>query len=94
MTVGKSDLASAISQKTGATKKQTTEFINTFVETVEGSLARGEKVQLVGFGTFATRERPAREGKAPGTGEKITIPKATVPAFKAGKSLKEKVNGK
>ena len=63
-----------------------------FTESVEEALEKGEKVQLVGFGTFETRERAAREGRNPRTKEPITIPASTVPVFKAGKELKEKVN--
>ncbi len=92
MATGKAELAKAISQKTGATQKQATEFINSFIDTVEEKLMQGEKVQLVGFGTFMTRRRESREGRKPGTGEKINIPASTVPVFKAGKSLKEKLN--
>ena len=92
MATGKAELAKAISQKTGATQKQATEFINSFIDTVEEKLMQGEKVQLVGFGTFMTRRRESREGRKPGTGEKINIPASTVPVFKAGTSLKEKLN--
>ncbi|RJX26837.1 MAG: HU family DNA-binding protein [Dethiobacter sp.] len=91
-TAGKVELAKAISQKTGVTQKQVAEFINGFVETVEEKLSEGDKVQLVGFGTFATRKRESREGRKPGTGEKINIPASVVPVFKAGKGLKEKLN--
>ncbi len=93
MSTGKKELAKIISQKTGATQKQAAEFIDTFVETLEEQLAEGEKVQLVGFGTFMTRKRDKREGRNPGTGDKITIPASVVPVFKPGKKLKEKVNG-
>ncbi|HHT47255.1 MAG TPA: HU family DNA-binding protein [Firmicutes bacterium] len=92
MTTGKVELAKAISQKTGATQKQASQFINSFIETVEEKLAEGEKVQLVGFGTFLTRKREKREGRKPGTGEKIEIPASIAPVFKAGKGLKEKLN--
>ncbi len=92
-TAGKVELARAISQKmTGVTQKQTAEFINSFVETVEEKLCQGDKVQLVGFGTFSTRKRESREGRRPGTGEIIQIPASIVPVFKAGKGLKEKLN--
>ncbi len=92
MATGKVELAKAIAQKVGTTQKQAGEFINSFVETVEEKLSEGEKVQLVGFGTFMTRKRESREGRKPGTGEKINIPASTVPVFKAGKGLKEKLN--
>lgn len=92
MTTGKVELAKTISQKTGITQKQASQFINSFVETVEEKLVEGEKVQLVGFGTFMTRKREKREGRKPGTGEIIEIPASIAPVFKAGKSLKEKLN--
>ncbi|MEW5921510.1 MAG: HU family DNA-binding protein [Bacillota bacterium] len=92
MTTGKAELVKEISQKTGVTLKQGSEFLNAFLETVEEKLARGEKVQLIGFGTFMARKREAREGRKPGTGEKITIPASIVPSFKAGKSLRDKLN--
>ncbi len=93
-TAGKVELAKAISQKIGVTQKQATEFINSFVETVEEKLGEGDKVQLVGFGTFMTRKRESREGRRPGTNEKIVIPASIVPVFKAGKGLKDKLNNK
>lgn len=92
MTTGKAELVKEISQKTGMTQKQGAEFLNAFVETVEEKLARGEKVQLIGFGTFMARKREAREGRKPGTNEVISIPASMVPSFKAGKSLKDKLN--
>ena len=92
MATGKTELVKEIAQKTGMTQKQGAEFLNAFLETVEEKLSKGEKVQLVGFGTFAARNRDAREGMKPGTGEKITIPASVVPSFKAGKGLKEKLN--
>lgn len=92
MATGKVELAKTISQKIGITQKQASEFINVFVETIEEKLVEGEKVQLVGFGTFLTRKREKREGRKPGTGEKIEIPASIAPVFKAGKGLKEKVN--
>jgi DNA-binding protein HU-beta len=91
-TTGKVELAKIIAQKTGVTQKQAAEFINAFVDTVEEKLTAGNKVQLVGFGTFSTRKREEREGRKPGTGEKITIPASIVPVFRAGKNLREKLN--
>ncbi len=89
---GKKELVGFLAEKTGATQKQTTEFIDAFTETVGEKLATGEKVQLVGFGTFLTRKSEARQGRNPATGEAISIPSSVVPAFKPGKGLKEKVN--
>lgn len=63
-----------------------------FIESVEETLERGEKVQLVGFGTFETRKRAARIGRNPKTKEEINIPESTVPVFKPGKEFKDKVN--
>ena len=91
---GKKELVSTIAKKTGSTEKQTTEFIYAFTETITEILATGEKVQLVGFGTFLTRKREARQGSNPATGKAITIPSSVVPAFKPGKGLKDRVNGK
>ena len=91
-TTGKVELAKTIAQKIGVTQKQAAEFINTFIATVEKKLVEGNRVQLVGFGTFLTRRRESREGRKPGTNEKIIIPASTVPVFKAGKSLKDKLN--
>lgn len=65
-----------------------------FIETVQESLKKGDKVQLIGFGSFEVRERAARSGKNPLTGEPMDIPAAKVPAFKAGRALKDLVNNK
>jgi len=92
MTTGKAELVKEIALKTGLTQKQGSEFLNAFLETVGEKLSNGDKVQIIGFGTFAARNREAREGRKPGTGEKITIPASVVPSFKAGKGLKEKLN--
>lgn len=74
------------------TKKDAEKALNAVVESIEESLARGEKVSLVGFGTFEVRSRAARKGRNPQTGEEITIEAARVPAFKAGKSLKDSLD--
>ncbi len=92
MATGKAELAKSISQKTGVTQKQASEFISALVETIEEKLMEGDKVQLVGFGTFIARKRESREGRKPGTDEKIIIPARVVPVFKAGKVFKEKLN--
>ena len=67
-------------------------MLNAFIDTVGSTLKSGDKIQLVGFGTFETRERAAREGRNPRTKETITIPASTVPVFKAGKEFKDRVN--
>ncbi|MCD6427234.1 MAG: HU family DNA-binding protein [Caldisericaceae bacterium] len=87
----KPELISAIAEKTGAKKKDVEAFLNAFVETVEEALAKGDKVSLIGFGTFGVRERAARKGVNPKTGKPINIPATKAPYFKAGKTLKEKV---
>lgn len=87
----KVELVNAISEKTGLSKKDSEKAVNAFGESVTEFLSKGEKIQLIGFGTFETRERAAREGRNPQTGEAIKIAASTVPAFKAGKALKDAV---
>lgn len=87
----KQDLIAEVAAKTGLTKKDSEKAVNAFGEVVTEFLAKGEKVQLIGFGTFETRERAAREGRNPQTGDSIKIAATTVPAFKAGKALKDAV---
>ena len=90
--MNKAELVAAVAEKTGFTKKDAELAVNAFVSSVESSLVKGEKVQLVGFGTFEVSEREAREGRNPLTGEKITIAASKNPKFKAGKALKDMVN--
>jgi len=90
--VNKAELITSMSEKSKLTKKDAELALKAFIESVEESLEKGEKVQLVGFGTFETRERAAREGRNPRTNDVINIPASTVPVFKAGKEFKEKVN--
>ena len=90
--MNKSELITTMSEKSNLTKKDAEAALKAFIESVEGALENGEKVQLVGFGTFETRERAARTGRNPRTKEEIQIPASTVPVFKAGKEFKEKVN--
>ena len=90
--MNKNELISAMATNTGLSKKDVESVLNSFVNVVSDELAKKEKVQLVGFGTFETRSRNAREGVNPQTKEKISIPASTVPAFKPGKGLKDKVN--
>ena len=87
----KQDLIAEVAAKTGLTKKDSEKAVNAFGEVVTEFLAKGEKVQLIGFGTFETRERAAREGRNPQTGAEIKIAATVVPAFKAGKALKDAV---
>ena len=88
----KSDLINSVAQKADISKKDADKAVSAVIAAISDSLVAGEKVQLVGFGTFEVRDRAAREGKNPATGEKITIAATKVPAFKAGKALKEAVN--
>lgn len=90
--VNKSELVTSISEKSKLTKKDAEIVLKAFIDSVEEALENGEKVQLVGFGTFETRERAARTGRNPRTKEEIEIPASVVPVFKAGKEFKEKVN--
>ncbi len=89
--MNKTELIGQVAAKTGMTKKDVEKVVSAFFATVEGSLKEGDKVQLVGFGTFEVRERKSRKGRNPQTGEEINIPAARVPAFKAGKALKDSV---
>ena len=90
--MNKKELILEMAQKCGLTQKETEKALEAFVETVSGTLEKGEKVQLLGFGIFEVRQRAAREGRNPRTKEIIQMPAAKVPAFKAGKALKDKVN--
>ena len=89
----KTELVAIIADKVELTKKDAEAALNAFMDSVKEALAKGDKVSLVGFGTFEVRERAAREGKNPRTGDKHTIAACKVPAFKPGKALKDKVNG-
>lgn len=89
--MNKSDLISQVAEKTGLTRKAAGEAVESVFSIISDALSNGEKVTLVGFGTFEVRERAARRGVNPATGEAIDIPATRVPAFKAGKSLKEAV---
>ena len=92
--MNKSDLIAAVAAKTGSTKKDAEATINSFVEVVTEALEKGDKVQLVGFGSFEVRKRAARKGRNPQTKEEIKIPASKAPVFKAGKALKDLVNKK
>lgn len=90
--MNKADLIAAIAAKTGETKKSAEASVNAFVDVITESLVEGDKVQLVGFGSFEVRKRAARKGRNPQTKEEIKIPASKAPVFKAGKALKETVN--
>lgn len=91
--MNKHELVSAIAQNAELSKKDAESALSATIEAVTKALADGDKVQIVGFGTFEVRERAARTGKNPRTGEVIEIAASKVPAFKAGKALKDVVNG-
>lgn len=92
--MNKTELIAAIVAKTGETKKDAEATLNAFVNVVSETLAKGDKVQLVGFGSFEVRKRAARKGRNPQTKEEIKIPASKAPVFKAGKALKDLVNKK
>ena len=87
----KTELVAAAAKKSGLTQKDTDKALNALMEAVSEALANGDKVQLTGFGTFEVREKAAREGRNPRTGETISVPASKAPAFKAGASLKKVV---
>lgn len=87
----KVELIAAVAEKAELSKKDAEKAVNATIEAIVAGLKSDAKVQLVGFGTFEVRTRAAREGKNPATGEKIQIAETKVPAFKAGKSLKDSV---
>ena len=90
--MNKAELITSMAEKSQLTKKDAEAALKAFIDSVQEALEGGDKVQLVGFGTFETRERAAREGRNPRTKEVISIPASVVPVFKAGKEFKEKVN--
>lgn len=87
----KTDLINVVAEKAGFTKKDADKAVAAVIDAITESLAKGEKVQLIGFGTFEVRERAAKEGVNPATKQKMNIPAKKVPAFKAGNGLKEVV---
>jgi len=92
--MNKAELIAAIAAQTNETKKNAEAAVNAFVDVVTEALAKGDKVQLVGFGSFEVRKRAARKGRNPQTKEEIKIPASKAPVFKAGKALKDLVNKK
>lgn len=91
--VNKSDLIAKVAEKTGFTKRDSESMVNALIGSIEEALVAGEKVQLIGFGTFETKERKARQGRNPRKpDETIEIAASVAPVFKAGKALKEAVN--
>ncbi|MFP3669629.1 HU family DNA-binding protein [Priestia sp. SIMBA_032] len=87
----KAELIDAVATKAELTKQDSKKAIDALFETISNTLAKEEKIQLLGFGTFEVRQRSERTGRNPQTGEEMTIPASKVPAFKPGKELKEAV---
>jgi DNA-binding protein HU-beta len=90
--VTKADLVNSIAEKAGLSKADAEKALKAFTDAVTDAMKAGEKVSLVGFGTFSVGQRAARTGQNPQTGAKINIPAAKVPKFKAGKALKDSIN--
>ncbi len=90
--MNKTDLVAAMAEKAELSKKDSEKALKAFIDVVSEELQKGEKIQLVGFGTFEVSERAARTGKNPQTGAEIKIPASKAPKFKAGKALKDAVN--
>jgi len=90
--VTKTELVNSIAEKAGLSKADSEKALKAFVDTVTDALKQGDKIAMVGFGTFSVGDRAARVGKNPQTGAAINIPAAKAPKFKAGKALKDAVN--
>lgn len=91
--MNKAELVAEVAAKTGETKKAAETSVDAVISVIRETLKKGEKIQLVGFGSFEVRKRAARKGRNPQTKEEIKIPASKAPVFKAGKQLKELVNG-
>lgn len=90
--MNKSELAERLAGRTGMSKAAAKDAVDGVFETIGEALANGEEARILGFGTFGTRNRPARTARNPRTGDSVSIPASTVPVFKAGKTLKDAVN--
>lgn len=90
--MNKTELIQAVTEKADVSKKEATKIVEATFESITEALQNGEKIQLIGFGTFEVRERAERTGRNPQSGKEIKIPAAKIPAFKAGKALKDAVN--
>ncbi len=90
--MNKSELIASMSEKSNLSKKDAEKALNAFIEAVEEAMVKGDKIQLVGFGSFEVRDRAERKGRNPQTKEEITIPASKVPVFRVGKALKDMVN--
>lgn len=89
--MNKTELVNAVAEQSGLTKKDATKAVDAVFASITDALSKGDKVSLIGFGNFEVRERAARKGRNPQTGKEITIEASKVPAFKAGKALKDSV---
>ncbi len=87
--MNKNELISAVAEKSGLSKKDSEKALNAALEAITAAVAKGEKVQLIGFGTFELRERAEKQARNPRTGEKMTVPACKAPAFKAGQAFKD-----
>ena len=90
--MNKTELIAAVANKTGITKKDAGDVLNAFLDAIKDELASGEKVQLIGFGTFEAKVRAARTARNPRTGTEIEVPASKAPTFKAGKEFKDSIN--
>ena len=90
--MNKGELVAALAAKTELSKKDSEAALNALIDVIGETLAKGEKVQLIGFGTFESKNRPARTARNPRTGAEVKIAASKAPVFKAGKALKDKVN--
>ena len=90
--MNKTELSAAVAAKSDLTRKQAEAAVNAMVDAIKETLAAGDKVQVVGFGTFEVKDRPARKARNPRTGEPIDIAASKAPVFKAGKALKDVVD--
>ena len=91
--MNKTELIAAVAEKTDLSKKDADAAVSAVLGAITDALKAGDKIQLVGFGTFEVRNRAAKQGRNPRTGETMTVPASKVPAFKAGKALKDAVAG-
>ena len=89
--MNKAELVSSVAEKSGLSKKDSEKAVDAVIESIQDALGKGDKVSMVGFGTFEVRDRAARKGRNPQTGEEIEIAATKVPTFKAGKGLKDTV---
>jgi len=89
--MNKTDLVNAVAESSDLSKKDAGKAVDAVFETITDSLSNGDKVQIIGYGNFEVRDRAARKGRNPQTGEEIQIPASKVPAFRAGKALKDAV---